>query len=215
MNIKKIYTGMALAAIMLFAVTGCKKEAVVVEDNSKYEADAMINDADNSYNDVVITEGGETTEFSAENEGLPEVYTLIEMDMDDAGFKRGLEKRFLTCLKKLELTDSQAKRVRMAFRAFEECKANDIRLHREAYAKLLNRVEAQRKEYVAQLKNGKITKAQFEAKMKELREDFHTSLRYIKASFAKTLKACYDKFVRNLKGTLTDRQWKAFVDCYR
>lgn len=214
-NLRSIYTGLALAAIITFAVTGCKKETVVADDSAKYEADAMISDADNDYSDASFTDGSETAEFSAENEGLPEAYTLIETDMDDAGFKRGVEKRFLTCLKKLGLSDTQVMQMRKAFRAYEECKANDIRLHREAYAKLHARVEAARKDLVAQLRNGKITKAEFEAKMKALRQDFETSLRYIKASFAKNLKLCYDKFVRNLKGILSDRQWRAFVDCYR
>jgi molecular chaperone GrpE (heat shock protein) len=100
-------------------------------------------------------------------------------------------------------------------RAFEECKSADIKAHREAYAKLLTRIENLRKEYAAQLKNGKITKAQFEAKMKELRSDFETSLKVIKASYAKRLNACYEKYMRALKEILTERQWKAFVDCYR
>jgi hypothetical protein len=215
-NLRKIYTGLALSAIMIFAGTGCKKEAATVVDNSaQYTSEALINDADVDYNNVVFTEGTENTEYSAENEGLPEVYTLVETDMDDAGFKRGIEKRFFTCLKKLNLTDSQAMRLRKALRAFEECKAADIKAHREAYAKLVKRVEGQRKEYLAQLANKKITKAEFEAKMKALRQDFESSLKYIKASFAKRLNACYDKYVRAMKEILTERQWKAFVDCYR
>ena len=215
-NIKAIYTGLALSAIMIFAATGCKKEAATLVDNSaQYTAEALINDADVNYNNAVFTEGTATSEYSADNDGMPEVYTLVETDMDDAGFKRGLEKRFFTCLKKLDLTDSQAHMLRRSLRAYEECKAADIKAHREAYAKLLARVEGQRKEYAAQLANNKITKAEFEAKMKALRQDFESSLKYIKTSFAKRLNACYDKFVRAMKEILTERQWKAFVDCYK
>jgi hypothetical protein len=215
-NIKAIYTGLVLSAIMIFAATGCKKEAVTVVDNSaQYTAEALINDADVNYNNVLFTEGTETTEYSAENEGMPEVYTLVETDMDDAGFKRGLEKRFFTCLKKLDLTDSQAHMLRRSLRAYEECKAADIKAHREAYAKLLAKTEGLRKEYAAQLKNQKITKAQYEAKMKALKQEFESGMKYIKSSFAKRLNACYDKFVRAMKEILTERQWKAFVECYK
>lgn len=215
-NIKAIYTGLALSAIMIFAATGCKKEAAtVVDDSAQYTSEALINDADVNYNSVQFTEGTETTAYSAENEGLPEVYTLVETDMDDAGYKRGVEKRYFTCLKKLDLNDSQAHMLRRSLRAFEECKAADIKAHREAYAKLLARVEGARKEYIAQLANKKITRAEFEAKMKALRQDFESSLKYIKQSFAKRLNACYDKFVRAMKEILTERQWKAFVSCYR
>ena len=210
-----IYTGLALATFAMFLVTSCKKETVAVDTTAQYDAQAMISAADNAYNNTNVTEGSETTEFYAENEGLPEMYTLTEEDMDSAGFKRSVEKRFFTCLKKLELTDTQAARIRKWLRAYEECKSADIKSHREAYAKLLTRIENLRKEYLAQLKNGKITKAQFEAKMKDLKSDFETSLKVIKATYAKTLNACYEKFMRALKEVLTERQWKAFVDCYR
>ncbi len=216
MKRKFIHIGLALALIMMVAVTGCKKEtATIADDSAKYDAQLIIDDADISYNAANVTEGGETTEFSAVNEGLPEAYTLIETDMDDAGFKRLEDKRYFACLKKLNLSDTQVAQLRKALRAYEACKAADIVRHREAYAKLLLRIENSRKEYLAQLRNGVITKAQFEEKMKALRADFEQSLRYIKASFAKTLKACYEKFMRATKEILTERQWKAFVDCYR
>lgn len=215
MKRKLIHTGLALTLIAFFTVTGCKKEAQVVDDSAQYAEELMIDDADKSYNEVAITEGGEESEFSAENEGLPEAYVLVETDMDDAGFKRGIERRFFTCLKKLNLLDTQVAMLRKAVRAYEECKANDMRMHREAYAKLILRIEGARKELVTKLRLGKITKAQFEQGIKELRADFMESLRKIKMSYAKTLKACYEKFLRASRAAMTERQWKAFVDCYR
>lgn len=213
---KLFFKTLAIAALFALTITGCNKEdKTVTEDNSMYEAQVLIDDVDNAYNQDNITEGDESTEFSASNEGLPEAYTIIETDMDDAGYKRANVKRLFVCLKKLDLSDTQVARIRKIVRAFELCKAYDIKMHREAYAKLVQRIEVQRKEYLAQLNNGKITKAQFIAKMKDLRADFEKSLRAIKASYAKNLKMCYDKFVRGLKEILTDRQWKAFVDCYR
>jgi hypothetical protein len=217
MKNKLIYTGLALAVIAFFTATGCKKEtAQIADDSAKYESQLIADDADKSYNEVVVaTEGGETTEFSAENEGLPEAYILVETDMDDAGFKRGVERRYFSCLKKLNLTDTQVMQLRKAVRAYEECKAADIKAHRAAYATLVARIEHARQELVTHLRLGKITKAQFEQGIKELRADFVKSLRDIKASYAKTLKACYEKFLRATKEILTERQWKAFVDCYR
>lgn len=217
MTRNNIFRIAGFALILLFTATGCKKEKVqqAIEDNTRYEVEAMMNDADESYNKAEFTEGDETTEFQAENEGLHEAYTLIETDMDDAGFKRGLEKRFLSCLRKLNLSDTQVAQMRKAFRAYEECKANDVRLHREAYKKLHIRIEAKRKELIALLRDGKISRQQFEEKMKMLRADFHDSLREIKKKHAAHLKLCYEKFLRHLKSIMTDRQWKAFVDCYR
>lgn len=210
-----IYTGMAMFAIIASTITGCKKEASTVDNSAQYDAQVLIDEADNSYNAENITDGTETTSFAADNEGLPEAYTIVETDMDDAGYKRAEVKRFFACLLKLDLSDTQIARIRKNVRAYELCKAADIQNHREAYAKLVIRIENARKEYLAQLNNGKITKAQFEAKMKDLRADFVQSLKGIKATYAKSLRVCFDKFMRGMKEILTERQWKAFVDCYR
>lgn len=211
-----IYTGMAVLAIFVSTLTGCKKETQqITDDSAQYDAQVLIDDADNAYNNVSINEGSETAEFSADNDGLPEAYTLVETDMDDAGYKRVVVKRFFACLQKLNLSDTQIAEIRRDVRAYEACKANDIQNHRAAYAKLITRIENLRKEYLTQLNNGKITKAEFAAKMKDLRADFEQSLRDIKLSYAKSLKACYDKFIRGMKEILTDNQWKAFVSCYR
>lgn len=218
MKNKLMNTALAFCAILAIAIIGCKKTETTVAPattENVVEAQVMIDEADVAYNDIQVIGGSETEEFSSPNEGLIEVYTFVETDMDDAGFKRGLEKRFFTCLKKLELGDTPVLKLRKALRAYEECKAADIKKHREAYAALQTRTENARKEYLAQLKNGKITKAQFEAKMKELRTKYENSLKEIKQSYARTLKACYDKFMRAVKEILTERQWKAFVSCYR
>ena len=220
MKLKSINTALALSAIILFAAVGCKKQTETIapasDESALFEAQAtaIVDDADVTYNDAVVAGGSETDAFFAENDGLPEAYVMVETDMDDAGFKR-IDNRFFACIKKLNLTDTQAMKLRRAVRAYEECKAADIKAHREAYAKLTLRIENARKELLAQLRNGKITKAQFEDGMVKLRKEFETGLRYIKASYAKTLKACYYKFMSATKEILTPRQWKAFVECYR
>ncbi len=220
MKMKSINSAIALSAIILFAAVGCKKQAETVApatDNSAlYESQAVsiIDKADVTYNDVTITGGDETTSFMVDNEGLNEEYMMVETDMDNAGYKRA-DNHFFSCMKNLDLKDTQVHMLRRALRAYEECKAADIKAHREAYAKLSLRIENSRKELVAQLANGKITKAQFAEGIAKLRKDFETSLRYIKASYAKTLRACYDKFLHATKEILTERQWKAFVECYR
>ncbi|MDP2174701.1 MAG: hypothetical protein Q8K70_02195 [Bacteroidota bacterium] len=215
-NLLKIALTLSIAFIL--SIVGCKKETIQTTSNdvaSAQELETIINETDEKYNEVEVVDGGEDKEFYAENEGLPESYLLTEQDMDEAGFKRTVEKRFIRCIKKLELSDEQAKKLRMVLRSYEECKANDIKKHRFAYESLRNRIENIRKEYLAKLKRGDITREQFAEKMQLLRKDFVESLRKIKQSHASNLKMCYDKFIRGIKTTLTDRQWKAFIECYR
>lgn len=220
MKLKSINTALALSAIILFAAVGCKKQAETVApatDNTalfEAQATAIVDNADVTYNDAVVLGGSETDAFYAENDGLTEAYAMVETDMDNAGFKRA-DNHYFSCIKNLNLTDTQAMKLRRALRAYEECKAADVKAHREAYAKLVLRIENARKDLLAQLKNGTITKTQFAEGIAKLRKEFETGLRYIKASYAKTLKACYYKFMSATKEILTERQWKAFVDCYR
>ncbi len=217
MKKKLINTALAFVTALMFVVIGCNKakEEVVAASDPQYEAELVVNNVDVIYNTVEIAGGTETEEFSSPNEGLPEAYTIIETDMDESGFKRNIEKRIFTCLKKLNLTDAQVASLRKAVRAYEECKAADIKKHREAYASIQTRTENVRKEYLAQLKNGKITKEQFEAKMKDLRALYEKSLKEIKLSFAKNLRACHERFMILVKSTLTEKQWRAFMECYK
>ncbi len=218
MNKKLMNSALALCAILTLTIIGCKKSENIVTPAATeptIEAQVLIDDADVAYNDVEITGGSETEQFSTPNEGLIEEYTFVETDMDDAGFKRGVDKKFFACLKKLDHLDSQVSKLRHALKAYENCKIHDVLKHREAYKALHERTENLRKEYLAQLKNGKITKAQFEAKMKELRTKYENSLKEIKQTHAKNFNACYHKFMRAIKEILTEKQWKAFVHCYR
>jgi hypothetical protein len=205
-----------IAAFILFTVSSCKKEADVIATIDNYTAESLINQANDQYTALNYTEGNDSMPYYATNDGMPELYTLTEADMDSAGYKRAFEeKRFFTCLKHQTLTDSQEHMLRRALRAYELCKHADMVAHKEAYAKLLLKTENARKEYTAQLKNGTITKAQFEAKMKDLKASFETGLKLIKDTYAKRLGACCELFVRKVKEILTNDQWKAFLDCYK
>lgn len=217
MNYRTILNGLTIAAVLAIAATGCKKEevAVVSDNTAKYSEASMADDADNQYNSDIIIEGSETTEFGAENDALPEVYLMSEADMDEAGFKRGIGMKFLLCLKNLNLSDTQTMKLRMAMRAYQECKFTDIRNHRDTFAKLHYRVNMARKALIAKLMDKQISKADFDAAMKNLRAEFVEALRKIKMHHGKALRICYEKFLRHVRLVLTDAQWRAFVDCYR
>jgi hypothetical protein len=216
MKFKFLTPVIILGIALLINLASCKKEtATPTAPTTTEELVSLLDQTDKNYQEVQFIDGNEEQEFSSQNEGLPESYLLEEVDMDNAGYKRTVERRFITCIKKLDLTDAQVASLRLTLRQFEGCKAVDVRKHREAYELLRNRIEKTRQEALAKLKRGDITKAQFEEKMQLLRKDFVESLRKIKMSYASNLRICYEKFLKGIKSTLTDRQWKAFMECYR
>ena len=205
-----------LGIALLINFASCKKEtATPTTPTSTEDLISVLDQTDENYQEVEVIDGNEEQEFSSQNEGLAESYLLVEQDMDNAGYKRTVERRFISCIKKLDLTDAQVASLRSTLRQFEGCKAADVKKHREAYELLRKRIENIRQEALAKLKRGDITKAQFEEKMQMLRKDFVESLRKIKMSYASNLRMCYEKFLRGIKATLTDRQWRAFMECYR
>lgn len=204
-----------LGIALLINFASCKKETATPTTPTTEDLISVLDQTDKNYQEVEVIDGNEDQEFSSQNEGLAESYILVEQDMDNAGYKRTVERRFISCIKKLDLTDAQVASLRSTLRQFEGCKAADVKKHREAYELLRKRIENIRQEALAKLKRGDITKAQFEEKMQMLRKDFVESLRKIKMSYASNLRMCYEKFLRGIKATLTDRQWRAFMECYR
>lgn len=216
MKFKFLTPVIILGIALLINLASCKKEtATPTAPTTTEDLISVLDQTDKNYQEVEVIDGNEEQEFSSQNEGLAESYLLVEQDMDNAGYKRTVERRFISCIKKLDLTDAQVASLRLTLRQFEECKAADVRKHREAYELLRKRIENIRQEALAKLKRGDITKAQFEEKMQLLRKDFVESLRKIKMSYASNLRMCYEKFLRGIKATLTDRQWRAFMECYR
>lgn len=207
-----------LALALMLSIWGCKKEATKTTEtpvNTEQQLNTWVDDVSDSYSKTEVAGGSETEEFDVKNDGLPEDYILIEMDMDDAGFKRVELRPLIKCLKGLELSDSQVLGVRKGLRAYEECKAADIKKHREEYQALKTRIENIRKEWVGKLRGEKITKAEFETKMQNLRKEFNSGLTIIEKKYAARLKECHTKFMRAIKSRLTERQWLAFVKCNR
>ena len=216
MKFKFLTPVIILGIALLINLASCKKEtATPTAPTTTEDLISVLDQTDKNYQEVEVIDGNEEQEFSSQNEGLAESYLLEEVDMDNAGYKRNVERRFISCIKKLDLTDAQVASLRSNLRQFEGCKAADVRKHREAYELLRKRIENIRQEALAKLKRGDITKAQFEEKMQLLRKDFVESLRKIKMSYASNLRMCYEKFLRGIKATLTDRQWRAFMECYR
>jgi len=210
----------SMLVIAAFVLTGCRKENVKEfiktqeEQNPEEVVMTEITDlTDAEYLAVEIEGGTEGEAFSSPNEGLPEVYLLEENSFDLLGKDGG--PKFIRCLKGSDLSKEQVMKVRRALAAFHGCKADAVKRHRGAYSELKAKVDHARKELIAQFRNGKITEKEFKVKMMELRKRFHQGVKNIKTSYAHTLRACYGKFLRQIHGILSDRQWAGFTKCLR
>ncbi len=212
----------AFAAIIF--TSSCSKEQTPVSatpasanELSIPEVDQLALQADEAFINTDIIGGSETEEFSLSNDGIPDQYMVSESTADEINTTKrdGNARRMRACLKELELSGEQIAKIRIIFRNYEDCNKYVIGRHRNAMQELTVKMNDKLKLLVKAFRDGRITKEEFEAKVKSLRAEFQTLKNALAEKSRSALKECYTRLLRGLNQVMTERQWKAFVNCYR
>jgi len=213
----------AFIALLVF-VASCSKEDKAISSVSPSstelvlpEVDQLGVQADEAFINTEINGGTETEDFAITNDGIPDQYMVTASTADEiTSTKRdGNARRMRACLSELELSGEQIAKIRRVFGNYEDCNKSIIHRHREVMKHLTDSMNVRLRYLVAALKNGRITREQFEVKVKELRSSFNTHRIAIAEKSRAALKECYTRMLRGLNQILTERQWKAFVICYK
>jgi len=225
MKIKHLKAGMMIIAVAIIALVGCKKETIAPINNTENtealtpEMEALMIQVDNEFVNTEVQGGSETEDFYLENNGVPEEYDLQESsadELDASSVKRGIGvPKIIRCLKDLNLDKEQIVKIRKSLKEYEECKKSIIARHHYAIRQLMDVYNAKLKTLKQSLANGRITKDQFVAKVKDLRDELNKAKKEITMKARLALKDCYSKLLRKLHSILNERQWKAFVECNR
>ena len=224
-NFKKAALAFGIIAI---ALIGCRKEQIILNptlnDASESEIQSLSVQTETESDAFEIMYDETTNEMVAVNEGIAADYLVSDKDFSVEETPSGSsstsnvrDHSFLRCLKDLKLEDDQIKKIRIALGEYKDCKASAIHRARAIHAKLVAKYKDLAAEQAKLLTDGKITKAEYEQRIARLRHAFQKELRelQLKEKLHEALKDCHAKFLRQLNGVLTDRQWKAFVNCYR
>ncbi len=219
--------------IMALTITGCKKECMNLDpaqtnlSETEIQALAVQSESENEAPEILYDET--TSEMVAVNEGIAIDYLASAEDFNNNGVT-GTDSKidarttsnirdhsFVRCLHGLKLTDDQTKKIRIAFGEYNDCKASAIHRARAIHAHLVAKYKDLAHEQAKLLRAGKITKEEYDARIARIRHAFQKELRelQLKEKLNHALKDCYTKFLRNLNGILTERQWKAFVACHK
>ena len=226
---KQNFKKAALAfGIMALAFTGCRKEQLnpALNNFSESEIQALAVQTETESETAEIFYDEASNEIFAANEGISVDYLVNAEDLDAnenvAGSNSSTTSNvrnhsFLRCLKDLKLEDDQIKKIRIALGEYKDCKASVIHRARAIHAALVAKYKDLAAERAKLLRAEKITKTEYEQRMARLRHAFQKELRelQLKDKVNEALKDCHAKFLRHLNSILTDRQWKAFVDCYK
>jgi hypothetical protein len=219
--------------MMALAITGCKKDKVADQketttQTSENDADilALVNQAEEAENNMEAVYDEAAEDMSIANEGIAADFLVEDNDIDadenstDATVAKRKQIRknsFIFCLRKLDLHCDQTAKIKHALKDYKDCRESSIKRARAIYANLYAKYKKLAVEQARLFKAGKITKEEYTKNITRIRYAFHKELRELKLKekLNAALKNCYSKFLRNLKGVLSDKQWAQFVCCYR
>lgn len=217
----KLWITLGLALVL--AVTGCRKcdpndDRPEKTLNSSYMTSTadLADESDAEFQEVSLTGGTEESAFNISESGLPEMYRLEENSLNLRGIPNPADSnlRMRACLRKLNLTAGQLDTIKHISAGFAGCKREHMQRYMKTLGDILHKADAQRKENIALLRDGTITREQFENRMKELRRHIMGAVKEIKQKEAAAMRACTEKFLKAMKATLTEEQWRAFIACY-
>lgn len=225
MELKKLAVVFGMIAI---GVVGCKKEDLNQITTSTSQSDiqalAVQAETENSNKEVLLIDA--TGNMEAVNAGIAYDYLVAKEDLtadersSNAGVKaRGpiREKSFIGCLRRLDLDSNQVGQIKTALANYADCKSSAISRARAIHQSLVDKYKALAQAQVQLYKDSTITKAELDQRLMRLRKAFAADLRdlELKEKIGDALKNCHLAFLKELKGILTERQWKAFVACHR
>lgn len=211
---KNLKVRLIVTSVFALAVfVSCNKERQDSLQEQQLSVEEIVEIVNLNYLGSTFIEGDEQTPFFVINEGLVDEYLATESSFENQDKSAG--NRFIRCLKSINLDDEQIPQVRRALKAYEIRNERIIQKHRQAFAQLHDRMEANRVELIRQLRSGEIDRVEFKRKMTQLRAQYQQVLMRIKESNASDFSRSFRMLMQNLNDVLTERQWNAFTNCLR
>ena len=205
--------------IALAAFTGCNKQNDSATDPSGDEINALTDQAIKGFeNQEVYSDEPEKSIYMQDN-GIPPDFLVEETDLEgkDTLRKHIRDHSFIECLRGLNLTEAQKSEIKKGIREYRDCKEDAVKRAKAIYRDLL----AKYKDKFARIReafiNGTISREKYKELVAELKIEFQRELQslYLKEKLYNSFKICFWSFLKDLHSILTERQWKAFAECYK
>lgn len=222
-----LLSSFVLFASFLLVMTSCQKDQTL---DSSISGDDQINALVDQSWDKMASEDlfPENPSLGIEmlNEGISSDFLLEDSHLDDAPppgsgdpatWYAIRNHSLIQCLRGLQLSEEQISIARMGLRSYEACKKDAVQRARSIYRELRATYHQRFLRLINAYRNGTLTKSEFKDRVHELRADFRTELLqlHLNERLDQAFKQCLREFMRELHGTLTERQWNSFVECYR
>jgi Spy/CpxP family protein refolding chaperone len=120
-----------------------------------------------------------------------------------------------SCVEGLDLTEEQVEKAREMTMGLFECREEVHDKFLGELREILTKMEAERKEALSLLREGKITPAQFRERMENTRKKFQASIKLIRDKHRDTIKPCLREYVKELKELLGEEKWGSLKSCLK
>lgn len=119
------------------------------------------------------------------------------------------------CADKLDLTEDQIKRARTLASSLLDCRKDVHEKFRNELKKIIEQMEAARKEAIQKLRKEEITPLEFRAEMENLRRKHEAAMKEIREKHRETIKPCVRDYVKQLKELLGKENWEKLRACLK
>ena len=203
----------------LCAFTACTKQNETTLISSGTEINALVDQALTGLDLQEVYTDKPDMGIYMENDGIPADFLVEESDLEskDTLRQKIRDHSFVACLRGLNLAEKQVYEIKQDIKVYQECKEIAMQRAKAIYRDLQEKYKAKYKKIYDALEGGSISKEKFITLVTELKIEFLRELKslQVKEKLHGVFKNCFGIFLKDLNGILTERQWNAFVECYK
>lgn len=217
---KKFYQISVIMLLVAFtAFTACKKQKETTTVSPEDEIIALADQAITGMESQEVYSDKPDMGIYMINYGIAADFLVDETDLEGKDTLRQniRDHSFIACLRGLNLTETQVSEIKRDMKIYRECKENAMNRAKNIYQDLHEKYKAKYNRINAAFQNGTISREKFKTLVAELRVQFHRELRslHLKEKLDDAFRSCFRIFLKDLHSILTERQWNAFVECYK
>jgi len=205
--------------VALAAFTGCNKQNETTIVSSEDEINALTDQAITGFETQEVYSDESEKGIYMQDDGIPPDFLVEETDLEgkDTLRKHIRDHSFIDCLRGLNLSEIQKSEIKQGIREYRDCKGDAVKRAKAIYRELVEKYKIKFERIGEAYKNGTISREKFKELVAELKSEFRRELHslQLKEKLHDALKTCFRSFLKDLHAILTERQWKAFVECYK
>lgn len=208
-----------LLGVVIFAVS-CQKEEVVkpinetVGQNQIEGLSDLVQLADEEFVNSEFEINEESEMVSIPSYGLPDVYDLDENSIQGLSSSTvSSSNTLIECLREVSPNERQVYLLKKVLSDYDDCKAQIIRRYKFAIQQLNKDAQLKLRRYRAALKDGSITREQYQRLVKQLKMEVQKQKSEYAQGARLAISKCYETLLEGIHKILTPEQWRKFLHC--